>query len=185
MILRRIALSFLVTAIAGSTCVFAQGRGGGGGPAAPGGTTTTTVTTTTDYTVGPVGVGSTETIQINVANLAANPTTGVAASCTGSITFNNLAGNPIGTSTSFTATAGQIVSAALPFSKINASTTARTEVIGVISHTTTTSSPEAPCDLHYSLETYDSTTGATHVYVSGAAVATPAIAILAGGGAGH
>lgn len=126
--------------------------------------TTTTVTTTRDTTVGPVGVGSTETIQINVANLASNPTSGTAASCAGTITFNNSTGNAIGTSTSFAVTAGQIFSASLPFSKISSSAT-RAEVIGVISMTTTSTS-EAPCDLHYSLETYDSTSGVTHVFLS-------------------
>src|ERR1017187_10072868 len=98
MFLRRITLTLLVTAIAG----MAQ----------------TTITTTRDSTIGPVGVGSAETIQINVANLASNSSSGTAASCTGSITFNNTTGNAIGTSTSFTVTAGQIFSASLPFAKI-------------------------------------------------------------------
>jgi hypothetical protein len=147
MILRRIALTFLVGA-----CALAQ--------------TTTTTTTTRDTSIGPVGVGSTETIQINVFNLASNSTSGTAASCAGSVTFNNATGNAIGTSTSFTVTAGQISSVSMPFSKI-ASTGIRAEVLGVIA-LTTTSTTEAPCDLHYSLETYDSTTGATHVFISGA-----------------
>jgi hypothetical protein len=146
MFLRRITLTFLVATAAG----MAQ----------------TTTTTARDTTIGPVGLGSTETVQVNIANLASNSTSGAAASCTGSITFNNTTGNPIGTSTTFTVTAGQIFSAALPFAKISSSTT-RTEVIGVIAQTFTSSSP-APCNLHYSLETYDTTTGATHVYLSGA-----------------
>ena len=148
MFLQRITLTFIVAAIAG----MAQ--------------TTTTTTTTRDTTIGPVGVGSTETVQINVANLASNSTSGAAASCTGSITFNNSTGNAIGASTTFTVTAGQISSAALPFAKIGG--TARTEVIGVIALTTTSTS-QAPCELHYSLETYDTGTGATHVYLSSAA----------------
>ncbi len=150
--------------------------------------TTTTTTTTRDTTIGPVGVGSTETIQINVANMASNSSTGTAASCTGTITFNNSAGAAIGASTPFTVTAGQISSVALPFAKISSSTT-RAEVIGVIG-LTTTSTADAPCDLRYSLETYDSTTGATHVYVGSAA---PEVQIGAGpigggqpgGGQGH
>ncbi len=148
MFLRKITLTFAVTAMG----LFAQ--------------TTTTTTTTRDVLLGPVGVGSTETVQINVANLASNSSTGTAASCTGTITFNNAAGNAIGTSTSFTLTAGQISSASLPFSKISSST-ARTEVVGFVALTTTTTSvSRAPCDLHYSLETYDTATGATHVFVS-------------------
>ena len=164
MFLRRITLTFIVAAIAG----MAQ--------------TTTTTTTTRDTTIGPVGVGSTETVQVNVANLASNSASGTAASCTGTITFNNSAGAAIGTSTPFTVTAGQISSVALPFAKIGG--TARTEVIGVIALTTTSTS-EAPCDLHYSLETYDTSTGATHVYVSGAGVAGPIGGGPGGGGPGR
>jgi hypothetical protein len=166
MFLRRISLTFIVAAIAG----MAQ--------------TTTTTTTTRDTTIGPVGVGSTETIQINVANLAANASNGAAASCTGSVTFNNSTGSPIGTSTSFTLTADQISSVALPFAKIGG--TARTEVIGVIAMTTTmTSTSAAPCELRYSLETYDTSTGATHVYVSNAAPGGQAGGAPAGGGPGR
>jgi hypothetical protein len=160
MFLRRIALTFIVTTIAAAPDMLAQ--------------TTTTTTTTRDSTIGPVGVGSTETVQVNVANLAANSSNGAAASCTGSITFNNAAGNPIGTSTSFTVTAGGIFSASLPFARISSST-ARTEVIGVVALTTSSSS-QAPCELHFSLETYDSTTGATHAYMSGAAAGFPGVA---------
>src|ERR1700692_3148743 len=134
MFFRRIAMTFIVTAVAATPGLFAQ----------------TTTTTTRDFTIGPVGVGSTETVQINVANLASNSSSGTAASCTGSITFNNSTGNAIGTSTSFTVTAGQSFSAALPFAKISSSTT-RAEVIGVIAMTFTSAS-ETPCELHYSLE---------------------------------
>src|SRR5579863_7085999 len=105
MFFRRIAMTMIATAIAAAPGLLAQ----------------TTTTTTRDFTIGPIGVGSTETVQINVANLASNSTSGTAASCTGSISFNNTTGNAIGTSTSFTVTAGQIFSASLPFSKITSS----------------------------------------------------------------
>ena len=144
---RKIALTVFVAAVAAVSSGFAQ------------------TTTTRNITIGPVGVGSSETVQINVANLAANSTSGTAASCTGSITFNNSAGNAIGTSTSFTVTAGQIFSASLPFARLTTSTT-RAEVIGVIG-LTTSSTNRTPCSLHYSLETYDTATGATHVHVAG------------------
>src|SRR5579871_644362 len=137
MFLRKIALTFILTAVLAAPHMSAQ----------------TTTTTTRDFIIGPIGVGSTETIQVNVANLASNSANGTAASCTGSITFNNTTGNAIGTSMPFTVTAGQISSASLPFSKISSST-ARTEAIGVIALTASSSSP-APCQLHYSLETYD------------------------------
>lgn len=149
MFLRRIAMTFIVTAVTAS--MFAQ----------------TTTSTTRNVSLGPIGVGSTETVQINVANLASNSSTGTAASCTGTITFNNTTGNAIGTSTSFTVGAGQIFSASLPFGKLTSSTT-RTQVIGVIG-LTTSSTTRTPCSLHYSLETFDTTTGATHAYLSGGA----------------
>jgi hypothetical protein len=152
---RRIAMTFVMTAVAAAPGAFGQ----------------TTTTTTRDVTIGPIGVGSTETIQINVVNLASNSSTGTAASCTGSITFNNTTGNPIGTSTPFTVISGQIFSATLPFAKISTST-ARTEVTGVVAMTTSSTS-RTPCDLRFSLETFDTTTGATHVYVSGAAEGGP------------
>jgi hypothetical protein len=163
MFLRRIALTLVLTAGA----VMAQ---------------TTTTTSTRDFTIGPVGVGATETVQINVVNLASNATsstgTTTAASCTGSITFNNGSGNPIGASVPFTVTAGQIYSTSLPFSKIT-SGTARTEVMGVVG-LTTTSTNRAPCSLHFSVETFDTSTGATHVYISGAGDGIPVLQI--GGG---
>lgn len=136
-----------------SACAFAQ--------------TTTSTTTTRDTPIGPVGVGSTETIQISVANLASNSSSGTAASCTGSISFNNATGTAIGTATSFTVTSGQIQSVALPFSKIAASGT-RAEVIAIISTTNTTGSSAAPCDLRYSLETFDTSTGASHIFLTNA-----------------
>jgi len=144
-------MTFIAAAIAAVSGVLAQ----------------TTTTTTRNFTIGPIGVGSTETIQVNVANLATNSTNGTAASCAGSITLNNVTGNAIGTSTSFTVTAGQIFSASLPFARIS-TTTARTEVIGVIA-LTTSSTTRTPCSLHYSLETFDTATGATHSHVSGVA----------------
>ena len=167
MFLRRIAFSFIIATVAVAPHTLAQ----------------TTTTATRDSTIGPIGVGSTETIQVNVANLASNSANGTAASCTGSITFNNAAGNAIGTSAPFTVTAGQISSVSLPFSKISSST-ARTEVIGVIALTTSSSSP-APCRLHYSLETYDTTTGATHAYLTGAVAGVQGFPIGGGQGPGR
>jgi hypothetical protein len=139
----------------------------------------TTTTTTRDVTIGPIGVGSTETVQINVSNLAGNPTTGTAASCTGSVTFNNSAGNAIGTSTSFNLTAGQISSVSMPFNKLTTGTT-RVEVIGVVA-LTTSSANRAPCSLHYSLETFDTATGASHVLVNGEAAPAGGLAPGRGG----
>lgn len=155
MFLRTIAVTFITSAM-----MFAQ---------------PTTSSTTRSTTIGPVGVGSTETVQITVANLATNPTNGGnAASCAGSITFNDATGKAIQAATNFTVTAGQISSVSLPFNKI-ASTGNRAEVIGVVSLTTANSN-RTPCSLRYALETFDTQTGATHVYLTGGSF--PGIPVL-------
>ena len=165
MFIKRFAITFLFTAVAAAPVVLAQ---------------TTTTTTTRNISIGPVGVGSTETIQINVANLASNSSNGTAASCTGSITFNNSTGNAIGTSTPFTVNAGQIFSASLPFARLTSGTT-RVEVFGVIG-LTTSSTARTPCSLRYSLETFDTATGATHTHLGGEG--DVAVTGFGGGGAG-
>ena len=161
MFLRNIALTFICSAI-----ILAQ----------------PTTSTTRSTTIGPVGVGSTETVQITVANLASNPTNGGnAASCAGSITFNDATGKAIQAATNFTVTAGQISSVSLPFNKI-ASTGTRAEVIGIVSLTTANSNANrTPCSLRYALETFDTQTGATHVYLSGSSI--PGIPALFNSGA--
>lgn len=130
-------------------------------------TTTTSGTVTRETTTPPIGLGSSETAQINVVNTATASSGGTAASCTGSISFLNASGTAIGTATTFTVTSGQISSVTLPFTKAGASGT-RTEVRGMVSLTVTTGSGAAPCALSTSLETYDSSTGATHVYLANA-----------------
>jgi hypothetical protein len=51
----------------------------------------------------------------------------------------------------------------LPFTKVGA-TGLRSEIVGVVSLTTTSTS-NVPCDLAASLETYDTSTGATHLHL--------------------
>jgi len=126
-------------------------------------TTTTSGTFARETNTPPVGLASSETAQINVSNLASASSSGTAASCTGSVSFLNASGTVIGSATSFTVTGGQTSSVALPFNKVGASGI-RTEIRGVISLTVTTGTGAAPCLLVSSLETYDSSTGATHAY---------------------
>jgi hypothetical protein len=123
--------------------------------------TTTTTTRTQTSNLPPVGLASTETAQINVTNIAASSTTET-ASCAGTISFVNAAGTVIGSATSFTVASGVTSSASLPFAK-TASTSTRTEVRGIIALTTTS---DVPCALSTSLETYDTTSGVTHMYLS-------------------
>jgi hypothetical protein len=123
--------------------------------------TTTSATRSFDYP--PVGLASSETMQINVLNSATASSSGTAASCTGSISFTSPTGAALGAATSFTVTSGDIFSATLPFAK-TAATGTRTEVVGVISVTTTSGTP---CGLRTSLETFDTASGVTHVYLAG------------------
>jgi hypothetical protein len=120
----------------------------------------TTTTVTRENTYPPTGLASSETIQINVTNTASNASNGTAASCTGSISFVNASGATIGTATNFTATSGQTVSVSMPFSKVGAAGN-RTVVRGQITVTLTSG---VPCAVSSSLETFDTTTGATHIY---------------------
>ena len=124
-----------------------------------------TSTTTRDFRFPPVGLGATETMQINLLNNATASSSGTAASCTGTITFTSATGAIIGTAASFTVTSGQVFSASLPFSKSGASGT-RTEIVGSIQLTVSTTSA-APCALANSLETFDTSSGVTHVFLGG------------------
>ncbi len=134
-------------------------------PLAQTSTSTGTVTQTTNTPV--VGLASSETAQINVVNAAAASSSGTAASCTGTISFLNASGTAIGTATSFTVGSGVINSVSLPFAKVGVTGT-RTEIRGVITHTVTLNSG-VPCSLEATLETYDTSTGVTHVYLSNVA----------------
>jgi len=124
-------------------------------------TTTTSGTRSFDYP--PAGLAASETMQINVLSSATASSSGTAASCTGTISFTSAAGAALGTAASFTVSSGEIFSAALPFAK-TAATGTRTEVVGVVSITTTAGTP---CGLRTSLETFDTETGVTHVYLAG------------------
>jgi len=123
--------------------------------------------TTRQASFPPVGVALTETMQVNLFNQDAPATTGTAPSCTGSISFVDSTGKAIaGTGGNFTVAAGQTQSISILGSKAstNTSTGARAEVRAVV---TLNSVHGTPCSLVDSLETFDSTTGATHVYLLG------------------
>lgn len=143
-------------------------------------TTTTTaapIQLTRTFVFLPIGVAPTETAQVNVVNTAVAPTSSTTApSCSGTISFLNASGAVIGTATKFTAAAGQIVSATLPYGSAGVAGSARAEIRAEIQLTTTTPTANTPipaCSLSYSLETYDTTTGATHAYVPGTGTLSP------------
>ena len=145
--------SFLAAALAAASA-FAQG-------------TTSTTTTTRNFIFPPVGLGSTETAQVNVVNIATASSRGTAASCTGSISFANASGAVIGKATIFTVGSNQIVSVSLPFG-ISGLAGTHGEILASVSQTVTFPS-SAPCSLVFSLETFATATGETHVVLTNAA----------------
>ena len=147
----RLSLTLIAFASALTQCALAQ--------------TTTTTVVTRESSYPPVGLASTETMQVNLANLASNVTNGPAASCTGSVSFINAAGTTIGAATNFNVAENIVFSVSLPFTK-SAISGVRGEVRVVIQTTTPTGKNSPPCSLQTSLETFDTTTGATHVYLT-------------------
>jgi hypothetical protein len=126
-----------------------------------------TTTMSHEASFAPVGVALTETLQVNLFNQSPAATTGTAPSCTGSVSFLDATGKAIsGTGGSFTVASGATQSISILGSKANSSTTtgSRAEIRAVISLTTPRGTP---CSLVDSLETFDSTTGVTHVYLLG------------------
>ena len=143
---RRIILSVL--AVVGMTAAYGQEA----------------VSSTHTISLPPAGIGSTETMQVTVTNLAANGNNNTTASCTGSVSFLNSNGATIGTATTYTAAAGQSVDVKLAFASA-ASSGSRVDVRAVIAATQTAG---APCELAYSLQTYDTSSGVTHLYLASA-----------------
>ncbi len=120
----------------------------------------------------PVGLAFSETMQVNLSNQAANPTSGTAASCTGTVTFLDSSGKEISKSGgTFTVPAGATQSISLLGTAVDSSVGSRAEIRAEISLTVTRGTP---CSLVQSLETFDSSTGATHVYITGSIASTVA-----------
>lgn len=149
--------SLLATVILISSAGLLSAQGGGAG-----------VTITRDSVFPPVGIGPTETIQINVLNTAAASPNGTAASCTGTITFSNSTGAAIGTATPFTVAGGNVASAKLPYGSAGATSGARIEIVGSI-QSTVTFPQKAPCTMVFSVETFDTSSSVTHVFLGNAA----------------
>lgn len=125
-------------------------------------TTTTTNSVTRSSGFGPVGLAPTETAQINLLNTATATSSGTAASCTGTVTFTSAAGATIGSATSFTVASDKIVAVSLPYN--SSGFTARGEIMATVSLAQTGGTP---CSLNTSFETFDTSTGATHVHLPG------------------
>jgi hypothetical protein len=118
----------------------------------------------------PVGLAFSETMQLNLFNQSANPSDGTAASCTGTVSFLDSNGKEIPKSGgTFTVAAGATQSISLLGTVVDASMGSRAEVRAEVSLTVTRGTP---CALVQSLETFDSSTGATHVYLTGSIEST-------------
>jgi hypothetical protein len=131
---------------------------------------------TRDYNFPPVGLASSETAQINVLNSTStlNTAGAMAPSCTGTITFVNASGKAIGNPVSFTTTGSQIFSTQLTFNQLGA-TGLRGEFVASIQVTGSFLPTTSSCALVFSLETFDDSTGATHVYLGNSAAASTGI----------
>lgn len=118
------------------------------------------------YSLPPVGLASTETLQINVANLATAPTgasSSATASCSGTISFSNSSGKAIGSPVQFAVPSGQIYSATLPFSSTGY--TSRGEILAAVQQSISIPATGS-CAMAVTLETFDSTTGVTHIVLT-------------------
>jgi hypothetical protein len=127
-----------------------------------------------DYNFPPVGLASTETAQMNLVNIApgSSATATSTPACTGTVTFTNASGMAIGKPTSFTTSGSQVTSVQLMFSQLQlASTDVRGEFVASVQLTNSLPAT-APCSLVFSLETFDSSTGVTHVYLGNSATGT-------------
>lgn len=126
-------------------------------------------------TFAPVGVATSETVQINVANNAMNTST-VMASCSGHVSFNVAGAKNQPALVPFTVTGGQVFSTSIAWTGLQVS--ARSEVVGSVALTQEVSTP---CTLSVSLETYDTSTGATHSFQSNPSPTVQASAVVTGG----
>ncbi len=113
----------------------------------------------------PIGLAFGETMQVNLFNQAGDSDNGAAASCTGNVSFLDANGKAIPKSGgTFAVGAGVTQSISLLGTAVDAGVGSRAEIRAVVS---LNASHEAPCSLVQSLETFDTSTGATHVYLTG------------------
>jgi hypothetical protein len=136
----------------------------------------TTLSFTQNYSFPPVGLASSETAQVNVINIAkpSSAAGATAPSCTGTITFTNASGIAIGSSpVSFTTTGSDVSSTPLNFSQVGASGV-RGEFVASVQLTVPS---KAPCSLVFSRETFDTSTGATHVLLGNSAAGSAVVPV--------
>lgn len=114
-----------------------------------------------NYTFPPVGLASSETAQLNIVNVASVANAAIAKPvCAGTITFTNASGAVVGDPVTFTTSGSQTFSTQLSFSKL-ASAGVRAEFVASIQQNLAVP-PSGFCSMAFSLETFDTATGATH-----------------------
>ena len=120
---------------------------------------------TTTYAFPLVGVASSESIEVNLINSATNSAAGTAAFCTGSVTFTSVSGGTsIGGTGTFSLAAGAVGSFLPSVLSTVIAPGARVLVRAVVQTTTTAG---VPCSLGSTLNTFDTATGVTHVFLVG------------------
>ena len=136
----------------------------------------------------PVELTPNETAQINVVSSARNyPGWTFWDTCQVSVTFYGAGGSAVGTPVTFTVGKGaEITSVQMPYASTGAKgsvapVTARIALTPDAASGSTLSPPIPPCTVAFSLQTFDTATGATHAFVSGqAALASQPQAIVGG-----
>jgi hypothetical protein len=162
--MKRLFLAGLIAGVA-SACAFAQGSVG-----------SSSTTITTNYVFPPLGLAPSETVAVSLVNIAPVPTSATAPtpSCTGTVTFASSAGAIIGKANPFTVASGQIMTITLTATEASISAS-RGSILASVQQTTTRPS-SAPCSLVYSLQTYDTGSGVTHLFLGNASTAVePAV----------
>jgi len=126
---------------------------------------------TRQFNFPPVGLAFGETMQVNLFNQAASAPNVTAAACTGTVSFVDLNGKEIPKSGgNFTVATGDTQSITLLGTSVDTSMGARAEIRAAVSLTITHG---MPCSLVQSLEIFDSSTGAAHVYLTGPVTVGP------------
>lgn len=164
MIVRTAFFAPVLLTLACGPRVFAQG-------------TTGSAVVTRNYSFAPLGLASTETAQVNVVNNAKQGTSASSPApvCTGTITFTNASGATAGKAVSFTTTGSEIFSTQLSFAALATSGT-RAEFVATV-ESNSALPPTAPCSLVFSLETFDTQSGVTHVYLGNTAASPLAVPV--------
>lgn len=144
------------------------------------------LTPTEVIVVPPVGLAATETAQIDITSAAAGYSGFSAGTCDASVTFYGPDGAAIGLPFNFTlGKTAEIYSAALPYIAVGS----KASPTPISAQMALTAMPDSvfypasavlPCVAAFSLKTFDTATGVTHVYMAGQTTQDAAGVVAAG-----